>query len=577
MFPSPIEEIKNRLDIVEVVGSYIKLSKAGANFRAPCPFHSEKKPSFFVSPARQIWHCFGCNQGGDIFKFVMQIEGIDFGDALRLLAHKASVELKKQSPEYAKWKSERERLYEICELACCFFEKQLEEGTTGKEAKKYLLGRGITEESLKKWRVGYSPDVWQGLSDFLTSCGYRKDEIQKAGLALTSEKGSFYDRFRGRIIFPIFDLNSQVVGFGGRIFKSDDPAKYVNSPSTLLYDKSRILYGLDKAKMEIRKRNYCILVEGYVDLILVSQAGSQNAVATSGTALTSYQLQILKRYSENLHLAFDMDLAGDSATKRGIDLAQVQGFNIRIITMPGEKDPADVISHNTQDWANLLQKTKSIPEFYFETTFSRISSETPEGKREISKILLPVIKRILNRIEQSHWEQELAKKLGVKEEVIEEEMKKIKILEQEWLGPVMAEGSLVSTGPSRSRKDILAERVTSLLIKNPENINLVDEACVNCLPQNMQAVLADLRQQKQPQDIGLANYLALKAEIEEEEGIDCEQEIKTCMVEINNLDIKNQLDEISKDVKKAEEEKDFDKVSILIQKFKETADKLINL
>ena len=577
MIGSPVEEIKNRLDIVEVIGGYMKLAKAGANFRAPCPFHSEKKPSFFVSPARQIWHCFGCSKGGDIFGFVKEIEGVEFGDALRLLAQKAGVELKKQSPEYDQWKSERERLYEVCELACKFFEKQLEEGTTGKEAKNYLLGRGITEESIKKWRLGYSPDVWQGLSDFLTSRGYTKDEIQKAGLALTSERGSFYDRFRGRIIFPIFDLNSQVVGFGGRVFKSDDPAKYVNSPSTLLYDKSRILYGLDKAKVEIRKKNCCILVEGYVDLIMVSQSGSENAVATSGTALTSYQLQILKRYSENLHTAFDMDLAGDSATKRGIDLAQSQGFNVKVITMPGEKDPADVILHNPQDWEKSLGGTKSILEFYFETTFAKIPSATPEGKREISKILLPVIKRIPSKIEQSHWVQELAKKLHVREEIVEDEMKKVKTIYSPE-GAFVAE-NIIGRGPAaiKTRRELLGEKIASMVLKNPQNLSLVDEDCLAFVPENIRTVLADLRQQKSPQDANFANYLFLKAEAEEEEGIDCEAEIKSCLREIKNLEVRGRLDAISKDLKIAEEESDPGKVSDLVRKFKEISGKLINI
>jgi len=374
MLTSPIDEIKNRLDIVEVVGSYIKLQRAGANFRALCPFHSEKTPSFFVSPARQIWHCFGCGKGGSIFNFIMEIEGVEFGDALRILAQRAGVELKRQPPEL---RTQRQRLYEISEWATRFFEKQLEGSSLGKEAKKYLLSRGINEESIKKWRIGYSPDTWEGLSNFLVSKGYKKEELEQAGLAIKSDQGSFYDRFRGRIIFPIFDLNSQVVGFSGRIFKTTDPAKYINTPNTLIYDKSRILYGLDKAKVEIRKKESCILVEGNTDVIITQQAGWENAVATSGTALTPFQLKILKRYSDNLLIAFDMDLAGETATKRGIDLAQTQGFNIKVVRLPEGKDPAETIAMNPNQWEKAINSAVSILDFYFETAFAKADPKTP--------------------------------------------------------------------------------------------------------------------------------------------------------------------------------------------------------
>lgn len=603
---SPIEEIKDRLDIIEVIGSYIKLQKAGANYRALCPFHSEKKPSFFVSPARQIWHCFGCTKGGDIFGFVKEIEGVEFGDALRLLAQRAGVELKKQTPEYKKWQSERERLYEICELSSRFFEKQLEESKTGKEAKKYLLDRGIKEESLKKWRIGYAPDVWQGLSDFLTSRNYQQEEIKKAGLGLSSEQGSFYDRFRGRIIFPVFDLNSQVVGFGGRVFKEKDKtevAKYVNTPQTILYDKGRILYGLDRAKIEIRKKDLCILVEGYTDLIMVAQAGFGNVVATSGTALTPFQLKILKRYSDNLFTAFDMDVAGDSATKRGIDLAQIQGFNVKVITLPQDLDPADLVLKNPKEWEESVNQAKSIMDFYFESTFAKFDKEAPEGKREISKVLLPVIKRIPNRIVQAHWVGELAKKLRVREEDVEEELKKVKL--EEYSREFGLEPEEIKNLSLKSRRELLEERLVTLILKSPQNnIEIIKEEHLDKFSPPIKEILIKLKENS-PQDPALKlragptgqaeidsdpkgepsvpygasffNYLALKAEIEEIEEKDILAEIQYCLKEILAIEIKNKLDQLSREIKKAEEEQNWKRVEELTQEFNLHSKSLLGL
>ena len=583
MISSPIEEIKNRLDIVEVVSSYIKLHKAGANLRALCPFHSEKKPSFFVSPARQIWHCFGCGKGGSVFNFVMEIEGVEFGDALRILAQKAGVELKPLKPEL---QTERQRLYEICELATSFFEKQLE-SKTGKAVKEYLLKRGISKESIRKWRIGYSPDTWQSLSDFLVSKGYKREEIEKVGLSLKSEKtGNFYDRFRSRIIFPVFDLNSQVIGFGGRIFgekkEKEEIAKYVNTPNTLLYDKSRVLYGLDKARVEIRKKDFCILVEGYTDTIMVSQSGNENVVATSGTALTPYQLKILKRYSENLITAFDMDVAGDSATKRGIDLAQNLGFNIKVITMPENLDPADIISKDPKDWGKSVESSKSILDFYFETTFSKFDKKTPEGKREISKILLPVIKRIPNKILQSHWVSQLSKDLEVKEEDISEELKKVKL--DGYAEIYGLEPEEIENLPPKSRKELLEERLMTLILKTPQNLEIIQENQVNEFSPQIKEILFKLKEnfnldvkQLSLELSNLFNYLSLKAEIEEIEEKDILPETKCCLKEIRLIEIKNKLDEITEDLKRAEEEKDSKRIQKLIQEFNQCSKLLIEL
>lgn len=575
MILSPIDEIKNRLDIIEVISSYIKLQKAGANFRAICPFHSEKKPSLFVSPAKQIWHCFGCSKGGSIFNFIMEIEGVEFGDALRILAKRAGVELKREDP---KLKTERQRLYEICQLACQFFERQLDGIKVGKEVKKYLLKRRINEQSIRKWRLGYAPDTWQGLSDFLVGKGYKREEIIKTGLAVKSEKDQTpYDRFRGRIIFPIFDLNSQIIGFGGRIFgekAKDEIAKYVNTPNTILYDKSRVLYGLDKAKLEIRKRGSCILVEGYTDTIMAHQAGFENVIATSGTALTPYQLRILKRYTENLLTAFDMDIAGDTATKRGIDLAQTQGFDIRVIIMPEGSDPCDIISKSLKDWEKLVNETKSILDFYFETTFSRFDSKTPEGKREISKILLPPIKRIPNKILQAHWIQSLAKKLEVGEEDIAEELKKIKLETSEVFPTKVPLPSL-----PKPRKQLLEERLVSLVFQFPDTFDLITKKDFDFFSPNISQILnwfkkAGLRIDKFPKDFppeseNLINHLSLRAEIEQpnQDVKEIKEEFKDCLKEIERLEIKGKLDKISKEVRIAEEEKDSKKCEKLIREF----------
>ncbi len=599
MLNSPIEEIKSKLDIVEVIGDYIKLQKAGANYRALCPFHSEKTPSFFVSPARQIWHCFGaCSEGGDIFKFIMKIEGVEFGDALRILAQRAGVKLRKQD---SRLKTERQRLYEICELSCQFFEKQLEGSKKGRQAKSYILKRGVSEESIKKWRIGYAPDTWEGLSDFLVGKGYNREEIVKAGLAVKKQDNScinscnyprksasiIYDRFRGRIIFPVFDLNSQVIGFSGRVISQEQEltAKYINTPNTFLYDKSKVLYGLDKAKIEIRKKDFCILVEGNIDAVMVSQAGFKNVVAVCGTALTLYQLKVLKRYSENLITAFDMDIAGDSATKRGIDLAQSEGFNLKIITMPKNLDPADIIFKNPKQWEELLQQAKSILQFYFDTTISRFDSKTPEGKREISKILLPIIKRIPNKIEQSYWIRELAKDLEVKEEMVEQELKKAKIENKE-IGEERFSNSDSNLSP-KPRRQILEERVISLILRSPQLFLDIDESYFSYFSKKSQEILKifkkediskngveNLKKKISAELADFLDYLSLKSEIEDD-GIDLNTEVANCLKEIKLIEVRERLDSISKEIRKAEEKKNSKEINKLTKEFNKLAGELI--
>jgi DNA primase len=580
---SQIEEIKNRLNVVDVVGSYIKLTKTGANYRGVCPFHSEKKPSFFVSPARQMWKCFGCGAGSSIFDFVMKIEGVEFGDALKILAQKAGIELKRENPEL---RTERQRLYEICDLACSFFEKQLGNSAWGREAKEYLLKRGIKEETIKKWRLGYSPDTWQSLSDFLVGRGYKREEIVKAGLAVQSEKGNNpYDRFRGRIIFPIFDLNSQVIGFGARIFKDADnkeTAKYINTPQTLLYDKSNVLYGINNAKLAIRKNNQCVLTEGYTDAIMAHQAGFDNTVAVSGTALTPRHLNLLKRYSDNLLLAFDMDLAGNTATKRGINLAESAGFNLKVIdAYSGAKDPAEIILENPENWRDSLAKARAIMDYYFDSAFSAFDKNTPQGKKEIGRMILPAIKRLQNKIEQSHWVQKLTQKLGVKEDAVLEELKNIRLDNTYSPQPVTENPLIIEETKgltSEGRKKLLEDKIISLVLKNPENLNLIEaQHCSlfcdkaqnfieiikknNLQPgQDFNAVFAN-----SPEYKDFLNTLALRAEVEYDE--DSSEEIQLCLLQLKDINIRERRSKISEEIKEAEQEKDSEKVNNLIKEF----------
>lgn len=573
---SPIEEIKSRLDIIDLISSYIKLQKCGRNYRALCPFHSEKKPSFFVSQERQIWHCFGCGKGGDIFRFIMDIENVDFGDALKTLAQKAGVELKPLRPEL---KTERQRLYEICELATKFFEKQLEASKAGQRVKDYLRSRGINEDSIKNWRLGYAPDSWNGLIDFLLKQNYKRDEIEKSGLGVKSEKGELFDRFRGRIMFPIFDFNSQIIGFGGRIFEKEEKeiAKYINTPNTLLYDKSKVLYGLDRARLEIRKKDFCVVVEGYTDVILSHQAGIKNVVSVSGTAFTPHQLKLIKRYTEKLILGFDMDVAGDSATKRGIELAQLEGFNLKILSLPKDKDPADVISENPKNFENLIEKSVSILDFYFQNAFTSFDKNTPEGKKEISKILLPVIKRIPNKIEQAFWVRELAKKLEVKEADVEEELSKIK-LKEEIFG---LEKEEISAAPPKNRRELLEERIIVLLLKKPELAKNIEIDKINLFSPLMKEIAMGIVKEYNSFENKLSaetkekfNYLALKAEIEEIDEKDLWPEINYCLKEIEILEVKNNLENLEGKIKQAEKEKDLKKLGEYLKEFDDFLKKL---
>ena len=473
-----VQQIKEKLNIVDVISSYVRLQKAGANYKALCPFHNEKTPSFMVSPSRQSWHCFGCSEGGDIFTFVEKIEGIEFLDALKILAEKAGVEL-----EYSdsKSRSEKDRLYEICERAAQFFTASLNNPIID-----YLRQRGLKDETISEWRLGYAPDTWNSLLSFLLKNGYREQEIEKSGLIiqLTNDRRQetrYYDRFRNRLMFPIFDTSGRVVAFSGRIMsdiilaktEKADTGKYINSPETILFSKSRILYGFNRAKTDVKKNDAAILVEGQMDVILPWQDGIRNIIATSGTALTEDQLIIIKRLTNNLIMAFDMDDAGFRATKRGVNLAEELGFNISILRLESGKDAADFVKDNPGKLGALIGEAEPIMSYYFKEIFKKFSPDKLEGKKIIALNLLSEIKRLPSAIERSNWIRELGLRLGVSETDLKEEMEQLETptdAEYTRTGAEnnQRESALNRRESARTRKEILSERLLALLLKKME-------------------------------------------------------------------------------------------------------------
>ncbi|MEK9158840.1 MAG: DNA primase, partial [Patescibacteria group bacterium] len=403
MASQAVEEIKSKIDLADLVGEYVQLKKAGVNYKAPCPFHHEKTPSFLVSKEKQIWHCFGCGEGGDIFGFIMRIEGLDFPEALKLLAERAGVKLQEFHSEISA--SARNRILDILKMAAKFYHKILLDSSQAEEARQYLNKRQVAAEMLEEFQIGYIPDEWDILTNFLLKKGFGINDLVAAGLTIKKEGGGYYDRFRGRIMFPIADVHGNVVGFTGRLLnenKVEAGGKYVNTPQTIVFDKSRLLYALDRAKQVARKQNKLIIVEGQMDVVSCYQFGQTNTVASSGTALTLDQVKLIKRFTNNIYIAFDMDAAGQHAADRGIDLALSEGMNIKIIVVPKDfaKDPDECLKKDPAVWFKSVEEARSIMDYFFDKTFAGRDLKNPEKRGEAAKILLEQISRLGDTVEQ---------------------------------------------------------------------------------------------------------------------------------------------------------------------------------
>lgn len=444
---SVVDEIKERADIVEVIGEHVDLKKSGKNYTGFCPFHpNTRTPAFVVFPDTGTWRCFGaCNDGGDIFSFLMKREGFDFREALEVLAKRTGVELRPRTPEEEARAEENEHLRELLESAVTFFRHQLLETSAGEEALTYLRGRDLTEETVESFELGYAPDSWEAMVAFMREKGVSDEDLLEAGLVSERESGGIYDRFRHRLMIPIRDHRGRMAGFGARVLDPDDVPKYLNSPQTPVFDKGRLLYGLDKARREIRSAEQAVVVEGYMDVIGLHQAGFENAVSPMGTALSETQLRLLKRFSRKIVLALDADAAGEQATLRGLEVAReamdrspdpvfaARGLvryegrldaELRIVTLPEGLDPDEVVVQSEDAWPGLLSGARTVVDYVMEVLSADRDLEDAKNKSEIAKQVLPLIEDVADPVEREAYRQKLARRLKVDERALLEVAKR---------------------------------------------------------------------------------------------------------------------------------------------------------
>jgi DNA primase len=473
---SPVEEIKERIDIVSFIRGYLELKPAGKNFKALCPFHSEKTPSFMVSPERQSWHCFGCNRGGDVIKFLMEYENLEFYEALKVLAEKAGVELRQLSPA-----DQRQFgvLFDINAAAKNYFREML---AAFPRAAKYLAERKLKPETIEEFEIGFAPNGSDEATLHLLNDGFSIEDIVRAGLAIKTERGKYLDRFRGRIMFPIHNHFGKVVGFSGRSlpeFETPEMGKYVNSPETPIFNKSRLLYGFWKSKSAIREANSALLLEGQMDFLMAWQDGVKNVAAASGTALTNDHLRTLRRLTDKLFIGFDNDEAGQLATERAIDLASASDFNVSVVSWGKFKDAGEAAANERGYVAKAILEAKPAMEYYFNRYLSKavvhganhISGNPADLKRSI-RVLLGKIKNIWSKIDQEIWLKELAYRTGITEKRLAEEMEQLPDTAQfassklDEPAGVSQSGSPVQAGglpEPIGRRELLAERILSLV------------------------------------------------------------------------------------------------------------------
>jgi DNA primase len=517
-----VEQIKERLPIDEVIGSYVKLEKSGKSLKAKCPFHNEKSASFFVSPERGGYYCFGCGAKGDIFSFVEQFEGLDFRGALKVLAERAGVKLVAND----RTNDERDKLFEIMEEATKYFENEY---VKSKEAQAYVESRGIKDETRKSFRISWAPLGWNNVHNYLKGKGYSDILLEKAGLIKKKDNSdnangpsSYYDRFRGRVMFPIADTSGRVIAFSGRILKDDgQSAKYLNSPDTPLYDKSAILFGLDKAKTEIRRLNYSILVEGQMDLVMSHQAGIKNTVASSGTALSDEgvnkegiinNLGLVRRLSPNVIIAFDADQAGRKAAMRASGIALSLGMDVKIADIVGGKDPADLVKEDVELWRNVIKQAKPVIEF----ELANVLKETTDSRkvpRELRERVFPFVASIESSTDKSYFVKMIADRANIDEQAIWEDVRVIEKKLKTGLGNDTNSSSNISNAnknvyAKEGRLDLVERRLFGLLFL----MDTLDPAAAKDFRSHIERIAGESFVQKMSKAESMKSDIAFEAE-----------------------------------------------------------------
>ena len=581
---SQIEEIKNKLDIVGLVNEYAPLKKAGRNYKALCPFHNEKTASFMVSPDRQIFKCFGCSEGGDIFAFYKRIEGVEFGEAMKVLANRAGVRLKEFKPTRAE--QQRETLFKAHELASRFYHHLLTKHPAGKKALDYLKARGVKQKSIADFQLGFAPEKESPLVDYLKKKEFSIQDITISGLGTVST-GKPRDWFRGRIMFPISDTSGRCVAFSGRALGNTEP-KYLNSPETPVFSKSKALYGINLAKANIQKEKSAVLVEGNLDVISSFQIGVTNVVAPLGTSLTETQIEILKRWAENLLFAFDTDLAGDAAAKRAITMAENADMNIRIVQLSSGKDPDDLIRKDPLLWKKAVKSAVPIYDYYIESAIKNYGVEGAEAKRKIAAEVLPQIAAINNDIFKAHYLQLIASRLRVEEDVLREALKKYQAGEK--MPPSIKE--ILDRPLNETRATLIEKYLLALILQSARLPDYISEKLFEELKyREIFKILKSFYEKEgklKIKTLGKSVPEALLPEFDElllfevseeilAEEAAVEKEINYCSLRLKELNLRTKLKDLSLAIKQAESVGNQPRVAALSTQFRNLSRALVSL